>query len=413
MWKIAWRNLWRNRTRTIISVTAIALTYGMFLFAIGMNEDMYGQLEDGASKLAGGSVLIHGKGFWDNQTNEFVMPADLPIVDLVKDLPGVDAVAPRVLIDGLLSTSGGSVAVRLQGIEPEAEKHFNDAHKHISTGAFFGEVDPEAAGDPIVLGSKIVDELDLKLGDRVVLTASDPTGEMVRALFHLHGVVHTGMSSMDSGFAFVTVEAAQKALGHDVLTQVGVLAATKDLKPQIVNRLQERSNPPDSLEVLTWQEAMPDMVGMIELDKQFGNLYGIVIFIVVVFAIMNTFLMVVLERIREFGLLGALGLTPRQIATLVLAESTMMAIVALSIGLCLGMFGHFYLSTYGLDMRDIYGDLEMGGVTLSDPVIRSKLNLSRMLWSTVNIFFMILLSSLYPAIKAARLRPAESMRFFH
>lgn len=413
MWKIAWRNLWRNRTRTIISVTAIALTYGMFLFAIGMNEDMYGQLEDGASKLAGGSVLIHNKGFWDNQTNEFVIPGNLPIVHSVRELPGVDAVAPRVLIDGLLSTSGGSVAVRLQGIEPEAEKHFSDAHKHISSGAYFAEVAPDASGEPIVLGSKIVEELDLKLGDRVVLTTTDPTGEMVRALFHLHGVIHTGMSSMDSGFAFVTIKAAQEALGHDVLTQVGILAANSDIKPAIVSRLSQSSIPLESLEVLTWQEAMPDMVGMIELDKQFGNLYGIVIFIVVIFAIMNTFLMVVLERIREFGLLGALGLTPRQIATLVLAESTMMAVVALSIGLVLGMIAHWYLTTYGLDMRDIYGELEMGGVTLSDPVIRSKLNVPRMLGSTVSIFFMILLSSLYPAIKAARLRPAESMRFFH
>jgi len=413
MWRIAWRNLWRNRTRTIVSVSAIALTYAMFLFSIGMAEAMYGQLEESASKLAGGTVLVHAKGYWDSQTNEFVVDDSASLIRVLSSVDGVDGLAPRVILEGLLSTSSGNAGVRLMGIVPEAERPFQDYAEYIRDGAYFGEVDPDLQGAPLVLGSKIVDDLEVGLGDRIVLTTTDASGEMRRALFHLHGVLHTGMSSMDRGLAFTTISGAQEALGAEVLTQIGVISEKPEIKDAMIRATSAAGIIPlESLEFLTWQEAMPDLIGMIELDKQFGNLYGVIIFIVVVFAIMNTFLMVVLERIREFGLLGALGLTPRQIAQLVLTESTLLALVAMTIGFVLGLIGHLLMQQYGLDIRALYGDFDMGGVAIADPIIRSKISVSRWTNATIMIFVLVILSSLYPALKAARLRPAESMRFY-
>ncbi|QED29643.1 ABC transporter permease [Microvenator marinus] len=406
MLRMAWRNLWRNTSRSMISISAIGLTYAMFLVAMGMSQAMYGQLEDGAAKMAGGEVLIHAKGYWQNQTNDLVIRDYQPLLAGLRDNDS-GVVAARVIVDGLLSTSAGNAGVRLQGIEPEVEKEFQDYHLWIHEGEYLDGAENEEM--PIVLGSKVAHDLDVKIGDRVVMTTTDSQGEMRRSLFFLRGVIKTGIDSMDSGIALTTVEGAQKALGESVITQVGVVGGfDRSVTTELMAKMEGQE-----LELLTWREAMPDLVGMIELDKQFGNLYGLLIFIVVIFAVMNTFLMVVMERIREFGLLGALGLTPWQIARLVLAESSLLAVVALAGGFVLGLAGHIYLVEVGFDLRDIYSNLDMGGVTISDPIIRSEIDLQRWVGATISVWFMVIASSLYPALKAARLRPSDAMRFYH
>lgn len=405
--KVAWRNLWRNRTRTLISITAISLSYALFLVSIGIAEGQYENMEKAAAESAGGSVLIHGKGYWDSQLNDIVIKDADALVETVRETPGVQAVARRVLVNGLLSTSAGATATRLQGVVPEAEGEFQNPARFVEDGVFLTG-DEEA---PLVLGRGIVEDLEIELGDRVVLTATGPDGEMRRALFHLTGIIDTGFSSLDDAAAYTTVEGAQKAVGMDgQLTQIGVLAPGEtrhQVRDALVDRLHDR------YEVLTWDDAMPDLVGMIQLDAAFGDIYGFVVFIVVVFAVMNTFLMIVMERIREFGLLNAIGLTPRQIALLLLLESICLAVVSIVIGFAIGFGLHLYLAEVGIDMAIFATEVEMGGVTLTDTIMRSTIDVGRWLNATLSVFVMVLLASAYPAYKASRLTPAEAMRFFH
>lgn len=405
--KVAWRNLWRNRTRTLISITAISLSYALFLVSIGIAEGQYENMEKAAAESAGGSVLIHGKGYWDSQLNDIVIKDADALVETVRETPGVQAVARRVLVNGLLSTSAGATATRLQGVVPEAEGEFQNPARFVEDGVFLTG-DEEA---PLALGRGIVEDLEIELGDRVVLTATGPDGEMRRALFHLTGIIDTGFSSLDDAAAYTTVQAAQKAVGMDgQLTQIGVLAPGEtrhQVRDALVDRLHDR------YEVLTWDDAMPDLVGMIQLDAAFGDIYGFVVFIVVVFAVMNTFLMIVMERIREFGLLNAIGLTPRQIALLLLLESICLAVVSIVIGFAIGFGLHLYLAEVGIDMAIFATEVEMGGVTLTDTIMRSTIDVGRWLNATLSVFVMVLLASAYPAYKASRLTPAEAMRFFH
>lgn len=408
MFRIAWRNLWRNSTRTVITIVAIALTYALYLVMMGLQEYTYAQMEDAAAKAAGGAVLVQGEGFQDSQLNDILLENGGSLLKSVASAPGVEVASARVIINGLLSTSVSSVPVRLQGVDPAVEADFHDMEEYLVEGTMLAGDET----DPVVLGKKLTQELEVELGDRVVLTATAPDGEMQRALFHLSGVLDTGSALTDRGLAFTTIEVAQKSLRMgDSITQIGVLGSlTPEELAQSVDRVvQETPN----LETLTWAEAMPDIVGFIEMDKAYGDVFAIVLFLVVLFSIMNTFLMVVMERVRELGLLGALGLTPFRIVQLVLSETILLTLVSLAIGFVCGLGGHLVIDTWGIDMAAMYGDsLEISGIALTDTMIYSELNITRWLNATISVLFMVLFSAAYPAYKAAKLSPAEAMRFY-
>ncbi|MDX1675951.1 MAG: FtsX-like permease family protein, partial [Longimicrobiales bacterium] len=246
------------------------------------------------------------------------------------------------------------------------------------------------------------------------LTASDPEGEMTRALFHLTGVLESGIREMDESFGLTTVRAARRALGDGtMLTQVGVLtgdAATDSVAARVRAAVASRG---DGLEVLTWREAVPEMVGLIELDDAFAYIYYVVIFAVVLFSITNTFLMAVMERVREFGLLNALGLPDRRIGRLLLTETVLLTALAMGVGLLLGLAGHLAADHWGIPVA-AYGidEIEMSGIDMSDLVMHSTINPLK--WGVASVFVAVatIASALYPAWRASRLAPAEAMRFY-
>ena len=410
MIRIAWRNLWRHRGRTWITIAAIALTYGIYLTMSGLQEYMYEDMLDAASKAAGGDVLVQGKGFQDSQFNDILIADGGARLQELRALDEVEYAAPRVIVNGLLSTSASSSPVRLQGVDPSVEVQFQDMRKYIRSGTFL-ESD-EAA--PIVLGSEIVIELEAELGDRIILTATGPDGEMQRALFHLVGELHTGSKVTDRGLAYTTVRAAQKALRlpDGALTQIGLLGiGLPDETSAAVKRVLASH---DDVEALTWAEAMPDIVGFIEMDRAWGDIFAVILFIVVLFAISNTFLMAVMERVRELGLLRALGLNPAKVGVLVLTETLFLTLVSLVIGLVIGLMGHGALSHWGLDLAALYGvdTMDMGGIALTDMVMYSSIKVERWINISISVVFMVLFSAAYPAYKAGKLVPAQAMRFY-
>jgi ABC-type lipoprotein release transport system permease subunit len=260
-----------------------------------------------------------------------------------------------------------------------------------------------------------VEELGVGLGGRVVLTASDVDGEVTRALFHLTGVIRTGTRALDEILAYTTVEAAREAVSmDDKLTQIGVLAGDGHNPIELAGAIAAALDDlPQDLEVLPWQEAVPEMVGFTELDDAFGYVYMAVIFLVVLFSIANTFLMAVLERVRELGLLSALGLRGRRVAHLLLAETALMTVLAMGIGFAVGFAGHLAAAQWGISVA-MWGleEIEISGIDMADLVIYSEIRPFKWFMGSALVAVATIASSLYPAWRASRLAPAEAMRFF-
>lgn len=391
--------------------SAVAFLYGFTLVGLGINDDGHRRMLEEATAAAGGDVLVHGEGFWATRASDRVIPQGTATLERVQAADGVRVAIPRVLVDGLVSSPAGSAAVFLQGVRPELEAELTNPAEDLVEGSFLtgGE------SDPLVLGAGIVETLEVELGDRVVLTASDPEGELVRALFHLSGVIETGVRELDETLGYTTIGAARAAVAMEgMLTQVGVLVGG-GLDPDVVaSRITaELGSDGGELEVLTWREAVPEMVGFVELDDAFGVLYLVVLLIVVLFSIANTFLMAVMERVRELGLLNALGLRGEGVGRLLLAETLFLTALAMVVGFVLGYGGHLAVSHWGISVAS-YGieEIEISGVDLSDLVFYSTIEPWRWVAASVLIAGATIGSAVYPAFRASRLAPAEAMRFY-
>jgi ABC-type lipoprotein release transport system permease subunit len=411
LWRMAWRNLWRHRGRTIIMTSAVALTYALMLVGMGINDDGHRRMLEEAARAAGGQVIVHAAEYWNTRASDLVIRDAASVVERVRAVAGVRAVMPRVLLNGLVSTAAGTQPVFLQGVDPRAETALRDPAVDLVAGTFLTGGDR----DGMVLGARLVEELELELGGRVVLTASDADGEVTRALFHLSGIIATGTRELDEVLAYTTVAAARGAVAMDgMLTQIGVVGEP-DADPIALARAIAAAlrAVPQNVEVLPWQEAVPEMVGFTELDDAFGYVYVTVIFLVVLFSIANTFLMAVLERVRELGLLSALGLRGQRLARLLLAETALMTLLAMGLGFAVGFGGHLAADHWGIPLS-AWGleEIEISGVDLADLVLYSEIRPVKWLLGSALVAGATITSALYPAWRATRLAPAEAMRFF-
>ena len=412
IWKLAWRNLWRHRTRTLIMTSAVAFSYGLFLVSMGVGDDGHQQMLEAAAEGAGGDVLVHADGYWDSRSSDLVIRDADRVLSAVESTPGVETAIPRVLVNGLVSSPAGNRPLVLQGIVPGREETLRSFSDDVKEGDWLTESDRD---DPIVLGVTITEKLELELGDRVVLTASDPEGEVTRALFHLTGILESGLPEMDENLGLTTLEAARTAVGMEgMLTQIGVVQDPELSADSVARAVASATGAVgDDIEVLTWQEAVPEMVGFIEIDDAFLYIYIIVILAVVAFAIANTFLMAVMERVREFGLLNALGLRGGGVARLLLAETVLMILLAMAAGFLLGYGGHLVVDHFGIPVA-AWGvdEMEVSGVDFADMVMRSTITPVKWAMASLAVALITLASALYPAWRASRLAPAEAMRFY-
>ena len=411
MWKLAWRNIWRNKPRTLIVVSAIAFTFALNLVSLGVSESNYTKMEKAAAEGAGGNLLIHGEGYWENQTNEAFIADPAPILQALEGVEGIRRVQRKVYINALLTSPTGSTGARVTGVVPDEDPELDKLSPFVVDGGAFVAAEPNGK---IVLGIGVVDELGVKLGDRVVLTATAPNGEVVRALFHLGGVLDTQFEAIDDSSAYVHLADAQKAIGlGEGLTQLGVVIDEDSHRFETRDAVRKALGAHAAgLELLNWDEAVPELVGFIEVDRSFGYIFDVILFIIVAFGIANTLLMAVMERVRELGLLGALGLNPAKIATLVVFETILVALVALTSGFLLGYGIHVWFRDVGLDVAELYGDADFSGVTLTDPMMNSALNPSTWGIAASLVFLLVLFSALYPAWKASRMEPAQAMKTY-
>lgn len=407
--RIAWRNLWRNKTRTGIIISAIAFSYGLMLFIFGLADDSYREMEDGIVEAVGGHVLVHGDGYWDFPTGgQIVDDVDERRAEIDAEA-SVQATAKRIIAYGLIGTADSSEGAQILGVEPEAEKPFFDLEDKLVDGDYFGG----QRDNPIVMGVDDAETLGLDIGDRVVVTATDIDGDVTRGVFYVDGLLRGSAGQAAEGRAFVEFDELQQILGYgDAATQIGVRVHDGDQRQSMAGQWRAGFEGMD-LEVLTWDEAVPELVGLIEMDQAFTYLYVLIIMIIVVLGITNTFLMAVMERVREIGLLSALGLTPRRIGGLIMVETMLVTAISMVIGLGLGLAGHFYMANVGIDIGAVAGmDMEVAGLELGGMVIHSYLNPVRWITGSVVIFVFVCASALYPAWKATRLAPAEAMRFY-
>ena len=408
LFKIAWRNLWRNRRRTLITMAMISVGFALALVSLGLGDGAHNQMIRNAVRAGSGNLTVEERAYLDEPTNDKLVRSSSDLAARIRRVPGVQNVSERIIVPGLIYTADNSVGLAVFGVDPATDMTRETLGKQIVEGEYLREGDRRG----IVIGSDLARKLKTAVGKKAVLTAQDATGEISSQLVRVRGIFHTGVSEVDGYFAQIGLPLARELLGvREGATQLAIFLDNEKDQARVKARIEPLVTEPTAA-VFDWQEVMQDLVLFVQMDNAGNYIFMGIIMVIVALGILNTILMSVLERMREFGLMTALGASPARLLALVVLETAMLALVALGAGCALGFGGHLYLATHGFDLGMASDQqLTAAGVAF-DPIIYSSLSVSRVLWLTGIVFGITMLVGIWPAVRASRVDPVKAITKF-
>jgi len=404
--RIAARNLRKNLRRTLITAAAIAGGLSLLIWSDNLQSGSYQALIQTGVSMMAGHVVVQAEGYQADPDMHLLVNDEDTVSKAVHTVVPDARVASRVLVQGLLQSPRNTSGVALVGIEPEAESTVSDWHTKLVDGSEW--LDP-ADNKGVLLGAKLAESLEVEVGDKVVLMVQGKD-EVVNRLFRVRGLIRTGTDDIDGFMGLTTLEAAQAALEQpDSATMVTVHVDNPDDVPQVqaavAGAMADRP-----VEVLPWQQALPEMYEFIQLDRQSGRMMFFVIAIIVSMGVLNTVLMSVMERVREFGVMLALGTRPGQVFRVILFEGVLLGFFATGLGLAIGLAATWPGHVDGIDFAAMMGEqVEVAGVPMN-ALIYPQFNWPGTIGSCLLAWLMTVLSTLWPAWHAARLEPVQAMR---
>jgi len=402
--RLAWRNLWRRKRRTWLTVGAMVFSNILLVFMISLQLGMYEMMISNTLRAQTGHLQVQAPGYKDDHKIRQVVPNIQALADRFRQGLGTEDIAVRAAAFGLISSGDRSYGAQITGVEPNHESRVSSLPGLIQEGAFLSDT----MAEEIVIGSVLARNLRVGVGDELTFIGSGRDGSFAAAVVTVVGIFESGMPDMDRGFAEVPLGFFQDAFamedaGHAVVIMAPGLLQVGATKAQVEALLSDG----EDLVVHDWDALLPGLKQAIQADfVSAWFMYGILI-ILVAFSVLNTQLMSVLERTKEFGIVMSLGVTPGRLGRLVLLETTLMGIVGMVLGVLLGgalvVWLHFHGFTYpGLE--------EMGG----------KFNLPGRIYPTVSIIGLLMgplivlgasiVASLYPAVRLHWLEPVAAMR---
>jgi ABC-type lipoprotein release transport system permease subunit len=402
--RLAWRNLWRHRRRTWLTASAMVFSNVLLVFMISLQFGSYQMMIDNTLRAFGGHLQIQRSGYRENPKLRESVPDIRTLAGRVRaQLPDAQ-VAARADGFALASSAERTFGIQLVGVEPGREPGVSTLPGLVRDGRFLD--DPSAP--EIFIGSILARNLKVAVGDEITLLGSGRDGSFAAGIVTVAGIFESGLQDMDRSFAELPLAYFQDlfAMGTHGHAVVVTLPSLERVTPAVeaVRRIAAES---DDLAVLDWEALNPGLKQAIQADNSSAWFMYAVLIVLVAFSVLNTQLMSVMERTREFGVISALGVRPRRLAGLILLETTLMALIGLALGVFLGWLVALYFATVGFTypgMEDFASRFNLPG-----RMYPSVTPLSLMLGPTI-VFVFCLLAALYPALRLFRLRPVDAMR---
>jgi ABC-type lipoprotein release transport system permease subunit len=406
LFAVAWRNLWRHSRRTLITATAMGVGVAMCMATIALQDGMFLQMFDVMVTDTLGHVQLHHPEYPGKKRLHDTMKDGEALVAQAEALDGVEGTAPRLMAFALAGGEEKSAGAQIMGVSPAREAALTGIDAKLTDGAWL----PEEPGLKIVVGHELAKDLKVGVGDELVLVGQDAYGGMANDLFEIVGIARTGKTAMDRGGVWVhladlqTFQALDDQL-HELLIVGDDAEQAAALKEQVVTMPAS-----EGALVQTWREADPPTAAMMDSSDATAFILLFVVLSVSALGILNTMLMSVFERMKEFGVLRALGLRPGKLIQVVVLESMLLAGIATTIGLVLGGALDAYLVIHGIDFSASSGEgFSFAGLTL-DPVIHGTVRPEGIVITVAAVIICTLAAAIWPALRAARLEPVEAMR---
>jgi ABC-type lipoprotein release transport system permease subunit len=405
MWiylKLAWRNLLRNKRRSLIAGTAIGIGLASLIFVDALVVGMERNMVESATSTFLGDGQIQRKGFRRTQQADSTINRLPWVVDHLRTETIVRHFSLRAISYGMISSPANFSSIELVGINPATEKDVSEIDDAIIRGSYFAGNNER----DIVIGNKLAEILQVALGDRLVVTVAQAgTGNLSEDLFRVSGVFRFDIAEMDRGMAFVRLPKAQEMLGigknaHEIALVFTDPKIGSNASLPFWKKYSQFGN-----DAFGWPALLPQVEAAFELSRFSTYLMGLILFGIVALGIVNTLFMSLHERMFEFGVLRAIGTRPSAIAQLIVYEAGSLAVLSIFLGCILGLAVTAVTARIGIN----YTGIEYVGVTfrkLIFPVLSVRPFIEYPLW----LFFFTMLVGLYPALYAARMLPSAAMR---
>ncbi len=398
--KLAWRNIWRNKRRTWILISAIAIGYFSLFIYMTITEGAIRQVVRNIIDSGTGHIQIHKTGYLsDPEVKKSIKNPD-EILKVISTQE-VEIATKRINLQGVIYSPQETSPVRAIGGIPEKEKELTSFTEYIIKGKF-----PEREKE-ILIGSDLAEILKVDLNDKIVVSCADKNGEISSFAFRISGIFKSPSMEVNKFIVLIHITAAEKIVGYENEANEIVVRLKNDKSlNEVLARMKKLVGP--EYEVISWEEVYPLIKYEFELFREMILLFGLIIFLGAVFGIMNVFYMSLFERMKEFGVLRAIGMKPWRLARLIFTEGFLIGLISIGIGFFLGIVMNTYLSVKGLNLSAFSKSLEIWG---SGSVIYPYANFITIFELTLLIMGLVIFSVLFPARKAVKIIITEALRY--
>jgi len=402
LFSISWRNVWRNKLRSSVIIVAIALGICAGVFSAAFYQGMADQRIDKVIKTELSHIQLHQPEYRQaNDISKFIPDANF-ISEEIRKSPDIQGVSNRITIFSMIASAETSSGVKISGIQPDHEKQVSNLYTKLIDGNYF----EEQRRNPVIIGRKLAEKLKVKLGSKVVLTLQDIENNITAGAFRIVGIYDTQNNIFDEANVFVKENDLRKLMNlpENSSHEIAILVNKNENVPIVQNNIRKDFS---QLEVMSWIELSPEMSYLNEAMDLFMYIFIIIILFALLFGIINTMLMVVLERVKEIGMLMAIGMNKVRIFMMVVIETVLLSLTGGVFGIILGTLVSKHFETHKIDLSvwgEVYSDLGY------DPFVYTSLEISLLINVTVLVILTGILASLYPAYKALRNDPADALR---
>lgn len=402
--RLAWRNIWRHKRRTVIIVLAMSLTLALMMWYDGLMNGFTDAIYGNAVKVLGGNVQVHAEGYREEANSNPLFPLADPqaVVNAAEANPLTLAATQRIKTGGLVTSREGAFAVVIIGVEPEKEFNVNIIGQNVTEGRNLVSNDL----DSVLIGKALAEAMGVKVGDRITMVGRSQHEQMRQRTMTVIGIYDLGLGDIEKQSVYISLGEAQALYELSSATEVSIFLEKLGQESTVIDSMKP-SLP--GYEIESFQANYPDLASAINSKNGVMDIFSIIIIAIAGVGILNLLLMAVYERTREIGVLGAIGLKPKQISLLFVLEGIMIGLVGVTAGIILGLALNGYLMKVGMD----FGDLS--SATSYMALIKGRAyptwGIEKLPLRASMILIISALAALIPATEAGRREPAEALHF--
>ena len=400
--KLAWRNIWRNRTRSLVVVISLAIGIWATVIILAVSDSLHMEaLKDGI-EYKYGHIQIQNPDFIKNEKLTITIPNGERILKEIRTDDEVKAATARTEVSGIIASAGNSSNVILIGILPGAEEKTTMLKSRLATGEYLSQ----KVRNPIILGERLAKKLNVKPGNKVVLGFEGKSGELISSTFRITGLYNATQTRDEEMLVYADLYDVTKLAGIEgQYNKIVIKLKEPEQLATYLAFLQSKFSQPDVL-VQDWRQANPELELISDMIYQMDIIMTIIVLIALAFGIVNTMLMSILERYKELGILMAIGMNRRRVFTMIVVETTYLSILGGAVGMLIGFVTVSILSYNGINLS-LFSEA-LSGWGFSD-VVYPTLEPRVYVLITVLVILTAVLTSIYPAVKALMLKPNEAI----